>query len=78
MKIADPDVLTALDEVIEAKEELQISMAQVDQAISETTKAMRKGPDPWVRSMSDWFQAHEVIDSGPGAVDGGSSTQHHR
>lgn len=64
--LADPDVLAALDEVIEAKEELQISMAQVDQAISETTKEMRKGLDPWVRSMSDWFQAHEVIDSGPG------------
>ena len=64
--LTDPDVLAALDEVIEAKEELQISMAQVDQAINETTKAMRKGLDPWVRSMSDWFQAHEVIDSGPG------------
>ncbi len=64
--LTDPDVLATLDEVIEAKEELQISMAQVDQAINETTKTMRKGLDPWMRSMSDWFQAHEVIDSGPG------------
>ena len=64
--LADPDVLAALDEVIEAKEELRISMKQVDQAITETTKAMRKALEPWVRSMSDWFQAHEVIDSGPG------------
>ncbi|WP_413890988.1 hypothetical protein [Candidatus Skiveiella danica] len=64
--LTDPVVLAALDEVIEAKEELQISMTQVDQAINETTKAMRKGLDPWVRSMSDWFQAYEVFDLGPG------------
>lgn len=64
--LTDPDVLAALDEVIEAKEELQISMVHVDQAITETKKAMRKGLDPWVRSMAEWFKTHEVIDLGPG------------
>jgi len=64
--LTDPDVLAALDKVIEAKEELQMSMAQVDQAINETATTRRKGLDPWVQSMSEWFRAHEVIDSEPG------------
>lgn len=64
--LTDPDVLAALAEVIESQEELQISMKQVDQAIAESTGTLRMGREQWVRSMSEWFQAHEVNDSTPG------------
>lgn len=55
-ELTRPDVMAALGEVNEGKEERKMSAARVDQAINDTIEATSKGLTPWMRSMADWFQ----------------------